>query len=117
VAAITVALMAALGRRGIDGMAAHPWYFPTPEAYRGRLGAHGFRVEEIGLIPRPTPLPTGMAGWLETFAEPFLKLLPEGERAAARDEAVGLLAPALRDERGGWVADYVRLRFRAVLAG
>jgi hypothetical protein len=97
-------------------MRAHPWYFPTPTAYRKRLEAHGFRVETIELIPRPTPLPTGMPAWLDTFAEPLLKLLPGGERAAAKDEAVGLLAPSLRDEAGNWTADYVRLRFRAVLA-
>jgi hypothetical protein len=57
-----------------------------------------------------------MLAWLDTFAEPLLKLLPEGERAAAKEEAVGLLAPSLRDEAGNWTADYVRLRFRAVLA-
>ena len=116
VVAIVTALLAVLARRGLDGMRAHPWYFPTPAAYRKRLEAHGFRVEAIDLIPRPTPLPTGMSAWLDTFAEPLLKLLPEGERAAAKEEAVGLLAPSLRDEAGNWTADYVRLRFRAVLA-
>ncbi len=117
VAAVVTALLAVLARRGVDGRAAHPWYFPTPDSYRARLEAHGFRVEAIELIPRPTPLPTGMEGWLETFAAPFLRALPEAERAAAAGEAVGLLAPSLRDERGGWTADYVRLRFRAVLGG
>jgi SAM-dependent methyltransferase len=116
VAAIVTALLAVLARRDLDGMTAHPWYFPTPAAYRKRLEEHGFRVESIDLIPRPTPLPTGMSAWLDTFAEPMLKLLPEGERSAAKEEAVGLLAPALRDEAGNWTADYVRLRFRAVLA-
>jgi hypothetical protein len=117
VAAVVTALLAVLARRGADGRAAHPWFFPTPDAYRARLEAHGFRVEAIELIPRPTPLPTGMEGWLETFAAPFLRALLEGERAAAAGEAVELLAPSLRDERGGWTADYVRLRFRAVLGG
>jgi hypothetical protein len=32
---------------------------------------------------------------------------------AARREVVELLRPVLTDERGVWVADYVRLRFRA----
>jgi SAM-dependent methyltransferase len=116
VAAIVTALLAVLARRGLDGMTAHPWYFPTPAAYRARLEAHGFAVETIDLIPRPTPLPTDMSEWLDTFAEPFLKLLPDGERTPAKEEAVALLAPSLRDERGAWTADYVRLRFRAVLA-
>ena len=116
VAAIVTALLAVLARRDLDGMRAHPWYFPTPAAYRKRLEAHGFRVESIDLIPRPTPLPTGMSAWLDTFGEPMLKLLPESERPAVKEEAVELLAPALRDEAGNWTADYVRLRFRAVLA-
>src|SRR2546426_792743 len=67
VAAITVAMMAALERRGIDCKRETPWYFPTVEDYRGRLERAGFSIGYIELIPRPTPLPTDMAGWLETF--------------------------------------------------
>lgn len=117
VAAITVALVAVLERRGVDGRGAIPWYFPTAEAYRGRLEANGFEVDSIELIPRPTPLPTDMAGWLETFAESFLNRLDSGERAAAKDEVLTLLAPCLCDEQGRWIADYVRLRFAARLPG
>lgn len=116
VAAITVALVAVLARRGIDGAAAIPWHFPTPEGYGALLAAHGFEVRSLALIPRPTLLPTGMAAWLDTFAEPFLKRLPPDARAAARDEAVELLRPVLCHDGGRWVADYVRLRFAAVLA-
>jgi hypothetical protein len=93
-----------------------PWYFPTPEAYGRLLAEHGFVVHRIDLIPRPTTLPVGMASWLDTFAEPFLKLLPEGQRDAAKAEAVDLLRPVLCDDAGRWVADYVRLRFSASLA-
>jgi trans-aconitate methyltransferase len=113
VAAILVALLAVLARRGVDGRAAMPWYFPTLEAYGAKLAAHGFLVERIELIPRPTPLPTDMAGWLETFAQPFLGRLAAAERASALAEAQELLAPALCDEVGRWTADYVRLRFLA----
>jgi trans-aconitate methyltransferase len=113
VAAITVALMAVLAARGADGIGAIPWYFPTAEAYARKLESHGFAVERSELIPRPTPLTTDMAGWLDTFADPFLSRLPAPQRPAARDEAVALLAPCLRDERGRWTADYVRLHFAA----
>lgn len=116
VAAITVALLAVLARRGIDGVSAIPWYFPTPEAYARLLTRHGFRVESMALLPRPTPLPTGMEAWLETFAEPFLNLLDPADRAAARAETAALLRPVLCHEDGRWIADYVRLRFVAVLA-
>ena len=115
VAAIVVALVAVLARRGIDGAALIPWYFPTPDEYRQRLERLGFKVERIDLIPRPTPLPTGMAAWLETFADPFLRTVPETERGPIRAEAVDLLQHVLRDNTGRWTADYVRLRFAAVL--
>src|SRR5271154_187946 len=38
------ALIQALDRRGIDGKAAVPWYFPAPEEYRARLERQGFAV-------------------------------------------------------------------------
>ncbi len=113
VAAITVALLAVLARRGIDGRAAIPWYFPDPDSYTAKLAAHGFVVDRIELIPRPTPLPTDMAGWLETFGGGFLGQLPAADRPAALAEAMDLLAPCLRDASGRWTADYVRLRFAA----
>ena len=113
VAAITVAILAVLQKRGIDGAAISPWYFPTAEGYRARLEAHGFTVETIALIPRPTPLPTDMEGWLRTMAGPFFAGLDEDDRSAALGETVRLLAPCLRDAEGNWTADYVRLRFSA----
>ena len=111
---ITAALVAALEARGLDGRAAHPWYFPTPEAYRARLEARGFQVASIELIPRPTPLPGAMADWLETFAENFLKQVPPDQQATLLAEVSAALAPDLRDAEGRWSADYVRLRFAAV---
>jgi len=116
VAAIATALRAALLEIGLDGLAVRPWFFPSPADYRRRLEAHGFAVEAIELIPRPTSLPTGMAGWLETFGEPFLRHAPKGRRAAVTARAIGLLEPALRDAAGNWTADYVRLRFCAMRA-
>jgi hypothetical protein len=116
VAAILTALLAVLARRGIDGRSRIPWYFPTVDDYRARLERVGFNAEYIELIPRPTPLPTGMAGWLETFANPFLSGMSAEERADAVNETVELLRPALCDQQGRWTADYTRLRFKATLA-
>jgi trans-aconitate methyltransferase len=110
---IVTALVAALDRRGLDGRAAICWYFPTPEQYGGKLEARGFRVDSIELIPRMTPLPGEMAGWLETFAENFLARLAEADRPAMIAEVSEALAPDLRDPDGNWSADYVRLRFAA----
>ncbi len=117
VAAITVALMAVLARRGIDGAAARPWYFPTVDDYRAKLEAGGFTVDYIELIPRPTPLPADIGGWLDTFAQNFFARLPHKDRAAARAEVIELLKPVLCDSRGRWTADYTRLRFAAHLPG
>lgn len=116
VAAITLALVVVLERHGAaDAVSAIPWYYPTVEDYREKLQQARFEVVSIELIPRPTPLPTGMRGWLETFTAPFFARLPESERASALEEAVSLLQPVLCDQRGNWTADYVRLRFHARL--
>jgi SAM-dependent methyltransferase len=115
VAAIATALLAGLDEHRIDGTRRFPWVFPTPEACRARLERHGFAVLSAELIPRPTPLPTGIEGWLSTFANPFLAGLSDADRSSVVKHAVRLLAPSLRDEQGRWTADYVRLRFFAQL--
>jgi hypothetical protein len=113
VATIAHALMAAMERRGYDGGAAYPWYFPAPAAYRGRLEARGFAVSSMTLIPRPTPLPGDISDWFDTFAESFLLAVPAAERAGFIAEVREALRPALYVPQGRWVADYVRLRFSA----
>jgi trans-aconitate methyltransferase len=115
VAAIVTALLAALEKQGIEGASRIPWVFPTPEEWRERLERHGFRVDVSVLLPRPTPLPTGMAGWLATFANPFVADLSPSDQEMVLANAVRLLAPALRARDGAWTADYVRLRFAATL--
>lgn len=114
VAAITVALCAALQERGVANPASLiPWYFPNPDGYQPRLESAGFTVEYIALVPRPTQLPTGMRGWLETFAIPFVKSLPQSDRTGFLDDVTEKLRPVLCDSQGRWTADYVRLRFLA----
>jgi trans-aconitate methyltransferase len=114
VAAITVALCATLASFGVNDPAALiPWYFPTAQQYRKQLMVADFSVEYIELIPRPTPLATGMRGWLETFAVPFAKTVPEQRRPEFLDGVTEALRPALCDQEGRWTADYVRLRFVA----
>jgi trans-aconitate methyltransferase len=113
VAAILVALTAVLERHGCAGLEDGVNYYPAPEAYTERLARHGFAVEQMQLIPRPTPLPAGMRAWLTTFRSGVLAAVPEELREKVLDETVALLEPALRDERGNWTGDYVRLRFIA----
>ena len=78
IAAIRVALMAVLMRHGLGDLEGGINHFPTPEEYRRRLERHGFRVEQMALIPRPTALPeSGLIGWLGTFRRGVLDGLPE----------------------------------------
>ena len=115
IAAITVAIVAVMARHGIDAKPIIPWYFPTADDYRARLVRGGFVVDYIELIPRPTPLPTNMAGWIEVFAASFFLYLPVEQREAARNEVIEMLRLVLCDEQGRWTGDYIRLRFAAHL--
>ena len=115
IAAIRMALIAILEKYGFQGREDNVNYYPSPDAYKRRLEKHGFRVRRMELIPRPTPLPeSGMRGWLETFRKGVLDSLPADQREVVLRETEELLAQALRDEDGKWVADYVRLRFVAI---
>ncbi len=113
IAAIRVALLAVLTPLGIPAERIENNRFFSCAEYRARLEAQGFLVDEITLTPRPTPLASGMAAWLETFRRSVLELLPAEARPAAIDQIVTLLKPVLCDREGHWTADYVRLRFLA----
>jgi SAM-dependent methyltransferase len=113
VAAVSTALRAAARRYGVD--ARLPWHYPTADDFTRRLVAIGFLPSSVQLIPRPTPLASGMAAWLRTFAGPVFEQLPAEVRDAALDETVDLLRCSLCDEQGRWTADYVRLRFAATI--
>jgi trans-aconitate methyltransferase len=114
VAAIHVALTGILDRHGFGDRERGVNYYPSARSYSERLQHHGFRVEQMALIPRPTKLgESGMEGWLRTFRRGVLEGLPDDVREDVVRETVDLLAPALRDEAGNWIADYVRLRFVA----
>lgn len=115
IASIRVALMAVLERHGYGDREDGVNYYPTAESYSERMKGHGFRVERMAMIPRPTRLAEGgMQGWLRTFRRGVLDGLPEDVRESVIKETEELLAPALQDEEGNWIADYVRLRFVAI---
>ena len=112
---ILSALIDELDGRGYDGRLANPWYFPTVEDYGARLVAAGFDVRYIELIPRPTPLPGDVMGWLTTFSGCFTAVLPHSERENYLECVRQRIKPQLCDANGNWTADYVRLRFEAHL--
>ena len=51
----------------IDAEDLNPWSFPTAEEYAERLDANGFDVDSTPLFLRPTPLPSEVTDWVDTF--------------------------------------------------
>jgi trans-aconitate methyltransferase len=111
IAAIQVAIRSTLARRGWPTNIRR--YYATDAEYSARLVQHGFTVRAMALIQRPTPLPHGIRGWLETFERATLDSLAQDERDAFLDEVEALLRPEICDRQGNWTAHYVRLRFLA----
>lgn len=111
---LRVALYAELRDRGHTLPDADPQWFPTPEAFADVYAAAGFVDIEAELIPRPTPLPAGVAGWIRTFRGGFMTMLGlgEGEQADVAQAVEKRLERVLRQPDGSWIADYVRLRFK-----
>lgn len=113
IAAIMTSMVATLRRYGVQMEERLGWYYPTVIEYRSVLEQAGFQVESMELIPRPTPLPTGMMGWLKTFRGSYLREKLGARADEALNEIVEDLRFALCDRSGNWTADYVRLRFLA----
>lgn len=115
IAAIRTALRAVLQRHGYSPEAGGGQTYLTAEAFTAIQKRAGFTDIEARIIARPTPLPTGIRGWLKTFRAGFLDEsgVPEAARAAVIDEIEALLTPVLQDGAGNWQADYVRLRWQA----
>lgn len=115
IAAIRAGIRAILLSEGLPVPARDPQWYASVADMTGVLSRAGFTDIDAQLIPRPTPLPTGISGWLKTFRVGFLDgmgIAPDDQpRLIARIEA--FLAPLLQDSTGAWTADYVRMRFSA----
>lgn len=115
VAAIRTALRAVLARRGYPEDPGRRQVYHTVASFAAVHGQAGFVGVQATLVWRPTPLPTGMRGWLQTFRGGFIDAagVPAAEAGDIIAEVVELLRPDLCDADGNWVADYVRLRWQA----
>jgi len=90
------------------------WYFPDVEEYEKLLEKTGFAVEYIELIPRPTPI-NDIENWLEIFfTNVYTSHLTEEQRELFRKNVRNILKGKIYTPENGWVADYVRLRLKAV---
>lgn len=115
IAAIRTALRAVLEREGFSPDSGGGQTYLTAAHFAELQAAAGFVDIDARIIPRPTPLPTGIRGWLKTFRAGFLDEagVPESARARVVDAVESLLRPVLCDDSGHWTADYVRLRWQA----
>ena len=113
VATLRAGIRAELVRRGYPVPAEDPQWYPAPAEFAAIYAAAGFVDIDAQLIPRPTPLPEGVAAWLRVFRAGFMDAaqVPEADQAEIAEAVEQTLAPQLRQPDGSWVADYVRLRF------
>jgi SAM-dependent methyltransferase len=112
-AALRGALREELVERGYPVAAEDPQWYPSPDEFARLYACAGFTCIEAQLIPRPTPLPAGVAGWVLTFRAGMLDVagVRDAERPAVAAAVEARLEERLRESDGGWSADYVRLRF------
>lgn len=91
------------------------WFFPSVSHYAVLLEAARFEVAQIWLFDRPTVLKgeNGMYEWINQFAQHAFKNLSIEEAEEVKKLAVEILKPN-HFKNGDWVADYRRLRVKAV---
>ncbi|KAF9025581.1 S-adenosyl-L-methionine-dependent methyltransferase [Hymenopellis radicata] len=105
-----------LKSRGYDPEKLDPWFFPSEEDYKELLKSESFDPSEVTLVPRFTPLPTDVKGWLMTFVRSsFLQDMSDEEAESIMDEVHEICKVDCRDSQGNWAMMYMRLRFSAVL--
>ena len=113
IATLRAALHAELKARGYQTDDRDPQWYAAPDEFVAVYEAAGFTDIAATLIPRPTPLPAGVAGWLRTFRTGFLDAagVPDAEQDDVAQAVETRLETAFRQPDGSWLADYVRLRF------
>ncbi len=91
----------------------NPWTFPSDFEYKRLLEEGGFKVEYIEIIPRPTPI-DDIRNWLDIFANGIVSHLTFEQQETFKEEVREILKPKIYSKKDGWVADYVRLRLKAI---
>lgn len=113
VAILRFGLRAELLRRGYKVPEEDPQWYPGIAEFSAVYEAAGFVDVDAKLIPRPTQLSAGVAGWLKTFRAGFMDhaAVPDSEQDDVAQAVEASLETKLRKDDGTWEADYVRLRF------
>lgn len=91
------------------------WFFPSVSSYTTLLENYGFEVEQVWLFDRPTKLvgEDGMKKWMIQFATHAFIHLSEAQTEAILNRAIEILKPNYYIN-GEWIADYKRLRVKAI---
>ena len=107
------ALREILAERSYPMPAQDPAWYAGVEDFTRLYCVSGFSEVRAELIPRPTPLPGGVADWVKTFRAGVMDvaMVPEWERDDIAAAVEARVAPALGQADGSFCADYVRLRF------
>lgn len=102
-----------LVERGYPVPSEDPQWYPSVAEFVRLYDRAGFVEIAAQIISRPTPLPTGIRGWVKTFRSGWLDVaqVPAGEKEDVAEAIERRLAPKLQLADGSWFADYVRLRF------
>jgi trans-aconitate methyltransferase len=118
IAALDESLRAALDELGLGEVTIPANHFPTVAQQSTLLEAAGFRVEHAMWFPRPTPLQPGTtaADWTRQFRTAVWDAVPSTAQPALERAVDGHAEHLGLHLDDGWVADYCRLRFRAVAA-
>lgn len=90
-------------------------YFPTAEEYEKLLTEAGFTVEHIQLYDRPTPLygENGIKDFITMFLGQYLQGIDLITQNNIISNVEHILKPKLYKDNA-WVADYVRIQFKAI---
>jgi len=112
-ATLRQALRDVLTERSYPMPAQDPAWYAGVDDFTRLYCIAGFSEVRAALIPRPTPLPGGVADWVKTFRAGVMDMamVPEWERDDIAAAVEARVAPALRQPDGSFCADYVRLRF------
>ncbi len=113
---ITDAVALAAKQLGLDlKIITNFWFFPSISTYSAMLESQCFEIEQIWLFDRPTKLngESGMYDWISQFAQHSFKNLTTEQTEEIKNLAVALLRET-NYINGQWMADYRRLRVKAV---
>lgn len=114
IAKIIAGIRRVMTKHGIEMESVQSWYFPSMSEFSAVLEKAGFYVQSLEQVDRPTVVPGDIRDWVRMFGRHYLESWDLSEHNKFLDEVKLVAQPQMLNERGEWVADYVRLRFFAV---